>query len=172
MSAALGPLERVDGSWVVGEIRGPAGRWVEFRPDGLHQHAPDSEAELIPWSRIMLGIRLTVGQKYPDRPMASINVFAGLPGPWRRRSGGCLHMTLRHPYEDWTARFDRHDRWYNLTEVTLLGELLSQTVAAGEAHLLGDADRLSRVVTRLALQRPRTNGAFHRAVTEAREAAG
>ncbi|MFJ9610437.1 hypothetical protein ACIRS1_29255 [Kitasatospora sp. NPDC101176] len=60
-------------------------------------------------------------------------------------------MTLRHPYEERKLTFDRHAEWYKSTHVLLLAELMTQTVAAGDAHRLGDADWLEWAVGRLEL---------------------
>ncbi|WP_281179470.1 hypothetical protein [Streptomyces megasporus] len=40
MSTSLGPLELVDGRWVVGDARRPDGSWVEFRPEGRPGRPP------------------------------------------------------------------------------------------------------------------------------------
>ncbi|MFE1752845.1 hypothetical protein [Streptomyces anandii] len=173
---SLGPLELADGRWAVGDIGRPKGRWVEFRPDGLFQHEPEKRAgreeetggPLIPWSRIMTGMNLTMGAKYPARGSHGFGgLLGGLPGPWRGRGGGYLHMTLRHPYENWVVRFDRHPRHYRGMELVLLQELLTQVVQTDRARLLGDPEWLGRVVARLAPQRPRGLRAVERAVTAA-----
>lgn len=39
---SLGPLELAGGRWGVGDASRPGTYWVEFRPDGLYQHEPDS----------------------------------------------------------------------------------------------------------------------------------
>ncbi|MFF7072021.1 hypothetical protein [Streptomyces pseudovenezuelae] len=57
--AFLGPLELLDGRWVVGDASRAGTHWVELRPDGLHQHEPDSEGRLVPWSRIVTGVWIT-----------------------------------------------------------------------------------------------------------------
>ncbi|MFJ6560720.1 hypothetical protein ACIQMV_12685 [Streptomyces sp. NPDC091412] len=169
-STSLGPLELTDGRWVVGDPSGPKGYWVELRADGLYQHEPDSEGQLIPWPRVMLGMLFTLGAKYPARGNYSpMGMLGGLPGPWRGRGSGYLHMTLRHPYEDWVARFDRHPRFYGGTELVLFEELLRQTVQAGEAHLFGDPAWLGSVTGQLALQRPWSARAIREAVAEARQ---
>ncbi|MFJ8350343.1 hypothetical protein ACIQ9J_29060 [Streptomyces sp. NPDC094153] len=58
---SLGPLELTDGRWVMGDPSRPRSHWVELRTDGLYQHEPDSQGQLIPWSRIMPGILFTLG---------------------------------------------------------------------------------------------------------------
>ncbi|MFJ9341925.1 hypothetical protein ACIRP0_21875 [Streptomyces sp. NPDC101733] len=78
-------------------------------------------------------------------------------------------MTLRHPYEDRQLIFDRPPRAYRLTYTFLLEELLSQLVAADEAHRLGDRDWLRRVVGRLTPLSPwLTRRRLGEAVEEAR----
>ncbi|WP_234390225.1 hypothetical protein [Streptomyces sp. MMG1533] len=171
-SASLGPLNLFDGRWVVGDVRRPDGYWVEFRADGLYQHARDSEGQVIPWPRIMLGIGFTLGGKYPSRGSYSMwGMLGGLPGPWKGRFGGYLHMTLRHPYEDWVARFDRHPRWYPGAQLVLFEELLRQTGVADELHLLGDRVWLGSVVAQLAPRRPWTQRSLRDAVKRARKIA-
>ncbi|MCQ8771600.1 hypothetical protein [Streptomyces telluris] len=82
----LGPLELIDGRWVVGDSRRPGGSWVEFRAEGLHQHAPASEGELIPWSRIMLGMGVTLGRGHPSRGnFTMLGLLGGRPAESRRR---------------------------------------------------------------------------------------
>ncbi|MET9416172.1 hypothetical protein ABZY03_18705 [Streptomyces klenkii] len=98
-----------------------------------------------------------------------LGLLGGLPG-FKGRGGGHLFMTLRHPYEDRSVHFDRHPRWYTSTEVVLLDELLTQTVAAGEVHRLADVDWLGRMVARLAPLTPRTYGGMRKAVPQARQA--
>ncbi|MFH8405901.1 hypothetical protein ACH4FX_14150 [Streptomyces sp. NPDC018019] len=46
-SASLGPLERIDGHWVVGDCFRPGGLWLEFRADGMYQHARTPADELL-----------------------------------------------------------------------------------------------------------------------------
>lgn len=165
----MGPLELRDGRWVVGDT--DKGHWVEFRRDGLYQHAPVAEGQLIPWPRIMLGMRLTMGAEYPARGSYGFgSLLGGLPGPWRGHGSGHLHMTLRHPYEDWTARFDRHPRYYPAAHLVFLQALTTQIIDAGQAHLLGDPEWLGRVVARLAPQRPRGRHGVSEAVKRAVEA--
>lgn len=152
---ALGPLELIDEHWVVGDSRRPGGSWLEFRVEGLYRQGHDGEGELIPWSRIMLGVRVYIGRGYPTHGQYSLLGMVGnLPGPFRGRGAGHLDMTLRHPYEDRKLTFDRHARAYRLLDTFLLEEVLSQVVAADEAHRLGDRDWLRHVVARLALLSP------------------
>ncbi|MET8246286.1 hypothetical protein ABZV31_18790 [Streptomyces sp. NPDC005202] len=167
----LGPLELADGRWAVGDSRRPGGSWVEFRAEGLCRCAREAEGELIPWSRTMLGMRLTLGGRYPSKDMYTlVGLLAGLLG-LRGRGGGYLHMTLRHPYEDQAVYFDRHTRRYRGAELLLLEELLTQTVAAGEAQRLGDAEWLGRAVGHLTPLTPWTFGRLREAVTQARQVA-
>ncbi|MFK0258557.1 hypothetical protein [Streptomyces sp. NPDC090445] len=147
---ALGPLELVEGTWVVGDSRRPGGSWLEFRAEGLHRQARDGDGELIPWSRIMLGIAVYIGRGYPRQGQFTMaGLLGNMPGPFRAHGRGHLDLTLRHPYEDRKLTFDRHPRAYRVMETFLLEQLLSQVVAAKEAHRLGDPDWLGRAVGRL-----------------------
>ncbi|WP_405982407.1 hypothetical protein [Streptomyces sp. NBC_00158] len=99
----------------------------------------------------MLGISVYIGRGYPRSGQYTLaGMLGNLPGPFQRRGGGHLDMTVRHPYEDRRLTFDRHARAYPLLDTFLLGELLSQVVAADETPRLGDPDWLARVVGRLA----------------------
>ncbi|MGW0764119.1 hypothetical protein [Streptomyces sp. NPDC002676] len=149
---SLGPLVRLEDRWALGDTRRPGGgAWVEFREDGLCAHARDSGEEFIPWTRIMLGFRLVVGAKYPSKGenVTQFGMLAGLPGPFRGRGGGYLHMTLRHPYEDHMVFFDRHPHWYPLPDVYFLDALLKEMVTRGEIHRLADTAWLDGAVTRV-----------------------
>ncbi|MEU6090443.1 hypothetical protein ABZ865_27275 [Streptomyces sp. NPDC047085] len=167
--ASLGPLERIDGRWVLGDARRPDGFRVEFREDGLYQHERSGEGLLIPWSRIMLGVRLTLGAKYPHKGHG-FGLRDCLPGPWKGHGSGYLHMTLRHPYEDFILRFTTHPHRYRATDVLLLEALLTHAVQEGEVHRLAAQDRLSRMVAQLVPLKARTPGALSRAVAGAWEA--
>ncbi|MFF4710186.1 hypothetical protein ACFY2V_02065 [Streptomyces eurythermus] len=166
MTDKLGPLERIDGRWFLGDGRRPDGSWVELREEGLHQHEPDTGGLLIPWSRIMLGVRVTLGGKYPRRGHG-FGLAHVLPGPWKGHGHGYLHMTLRHPYEDSVLRFTLHSVLYSPAEVLLLEQLLTHAVQEKQLHRLADPDGLARMVAYLAPLRPRTSKAYARAVTEA-----
>ncbi|MGW7065772.1 hypothetical protein ACWGII_22230 [Streptomyces sp. NPDC054855] len=169
--ASLGPLERVDGRWGVGDAVRPGRTWVEFREDGLYRHAGAGEGELTPWPRIMLGVRVTIGRGYPTHggDFTLTGFLAGVPG-LRGRGTGHLDMTLRHPYEERRLDFHRHARWYRLVEVAILAELLGQTVAAKEGRRLADTDWLDRVVGSLAPTSTWSAGGIQQAVRTAREA--
>lgn len=168
-SAALGPLELVGGIWVVGDSRRPGGTWLEFRAEGLYRQRSAGDGELIPWPRIMLGVGVYIGRGYPRTGQYTLaGMLGNLPGPFRGHGGGHLDMTLRHPYEDRKLTFDRHTRAYRLLDTFLLEELLSQIVAANEAHRLGDPDLLGQVVGRLTSLSPwMTRRRLSEAVAEA-----
>ncbi|WP_435857167.1 hypothetical protein [Streptomyces tendae] len=144
--ASLGPLQLTDGRWGVGDASRPGTHWVEFRPGGLHQHEPDSEGRSIPWSRIMTGVWLTWG-KHPwntnNRGMYT------LKGMVAERTGGWMHLTLRHPYEDQQLRFDQHEHPYRAVDALRLENLLRQLIDEGRLHLLGDPEWASRAVAYL-----------------------
>ncbi|GGS92079.1 MULTISPECIES: hypothetical protein [Streptomyces] len=165
---ALGPLERVEDLWVVGDSRRVGGSWLEFRTEGLYRQAPEG-GELIPWFRIMLGVGVYLGRGYPRSGQYTMaGMLGNMPGPFRGHGGGHLDMTLRHPYEDRKLTFHRHARAYRIIDTFLLEQLLSQLVTANEAHRLGDPDWLSRVVARLTPLSPwLTRSRLTRAVEEA-----
>ncbi|WP_310591958.1 hypothetical protein [Streptomyces canus] len=75
---------------------------MDLRPDGLYQHEPASEGQLFPWSRIMTDIRITWG-KYSWNSLSRGRYT--LKGMIAGRSGGWMHMTPRHPYEDHQLRW-------------------------------------------------------------------
>ncbi|EYT78116.1 hypothetical protein CF54_39190 [Streptomyces sp. Tu 6176] len=163
----LGPLERTGGLWVVGDSGRPDNDWVEFRPEGMHRHEPGGPGRSVAWSRLMPGVKLTLGGENPARGQYGVaGLLGGLPGPWRHGSG-YLHLTLRDPYEDWVARFSRHPRHYPATGILLFGELMKRLLDESRAHLLGDPALLDRVVGRLATERLRGRHATQDAVTRA-----
>lgn len=158
---SLGPLVRVDGRWIIGDPGRPGGgAWVEFREEGMCAHARDSSTELIPWARIMLGMGVVVGGKFPARgeQVTLLGMLAGLRGPLKGRRGGYLHMTVRHPYEDRQIFFDRHPHWYPVADVVFLEALLSDLVAEGEIHRLADMAWLDRAIAGLPPLKVMTTG--------------
>ncbi|MFE9707750.1 hypothetical protein [Streptomyces sp. NPDC005930] len=167
---SLGPLHLTRGRWAVGDASRPGTHWVEFRPDGLRQHEPDSEGRSIPWSRIMTGVWFTWG-KHP-RNTNSRGMYT-LKGMVAERGGGWMHLTLRHPYQDEQLRFDRHERPYRAVDVLRLESLMRQLVDEGKPHLLGDTEWVGRAVAHLTGGRNSwiTNRALRRAATEAITAA-
>ncbi len=164
--ASLGPLELTGGRWGVGDAARPGTHWVEFRPDGLHQHEPDSGGRSIPWSRIMGGVRLTWG-KHPWN--TNNRGKYTLKGMVAERAGGWLHLTLRHPYEDQQLRFDLHERPYRAVDALRLESLLRQLVEEGKPQLLGDPEWVGRAVAHLTGGKNSwiTDRALRQATTEA-----
>ncbi|MEU1872493.1 hypothetical protein RKD37_005132 [Streptomyces ambofaciens] len=169
--ASLGPLELTDGRWRVGDATRPGAHWVELRPEGLHQHEPDSEGQLVPWSRIMNGIRITWGKHPWNTNSRGLYTLRGMVAT---RDGGWLHMTLRHPYEDQQLRFDQHTRPYRAVDALRLEALLRQLTDEGRLQLLGDPEWVGRAAAHLVGGGNRwiTSRALRRAVAEALAAAG
>ncbi|MGW7103856.1 hypothetical protein [Streptomyces sp. NPDC054838] len=156
---ALGPLERVDGTWAIGDRSRPGGSWIEFRAEGLYRHGRGGDGESIPWSRIMLGVGVVIGRGHPNHGQYSLlGMLGNLRGPFSGRGGGHIDMTLRHPYENRELTFVRHARAYRLFDTVLLQEMLSQVVAADEAQRLGDPDWVEHLVGRLELLTPWPKG--------------
>ncbi|MFD8477835.1 hypothetical protein [Kitasatospora sp. NPDC059673] len=143
-----GPLEVLDGRWAVGDSTLLSGRWVELRADGMVPHTGDIEGELIRWSSVMDGIGIHIGRFARG---SRFEAGFGLDSLWpsKRPGIGYLYLTLRHPYEDRKLTFDRHPHYYPAQEVLLTVELMTSTVAAGNAQLLGDPEWLARAVDRL-----------------------
>ncbi|MFF0292389.1 hypothetical protein ACFYST_02590 [Kitasatospora sp. NPDC004614] len=144
-----GPLENLDGRWAVGDSTLLGGRWVELRADGMVLHVGDAEGELIDWSRVTSGIRIQVGRFARGGGNAAGGGF-DYPWPSKRPGIGYLFLTLRDPDESRRLTFNRHPEQYKSEEVLLAAELMASTVAAGEAHRLGDPEWLDRAVTRVA----------------------
>ncbi|MEU9519348.1 hypothetical protein [Streptomyces sp. NPDC048224] len=167
---SLGPLQLAGGRWGVGDGSRPGTHWVEFRPDGLRQHEPDSEGRSVPWSRIMTGVWLTWGKH--ARNTGSRGMYT-LKGTVAGRSGGWMHLTLRHPYEDRQLRFDRHERPYRAVDALRLETLMRRLVEEGKPHLLGDPEWVGRAVAHLAGGKNSwiTDRSLRRAATEAMAAA-
>ncbi|MFE3187163.1 hypothetical protein ACFXKR_40960 [Streptomyces violascens] len=167
----LGPLELTDGRWGVGDATRPDAHWVEFRPDGLYQHEPDSEGQLIPWSRIMNGIRITWGRHSWNTNSRGVYTLRGMVAT---RNGGWLHTTLRHPYEDYQMRFDQHSRPYRAVDALRLESLLRQLATEGKLHLLGDSEWVGRAAAYLVGGKNRwiTGRALRQVAAEALAAAG
>ena len=167
----LGPLELVNDCWGVGDATRRGTHWVEFRPDGLLQHEPDSEGRLTPWSRIMTGIWLTWGKHSWGTDGRGTYTLRGTVAG---RGGGWMHMTVRDAYENHQLRFDRHERPYRAVDVLRLESLMRRLVDEGQPHLLGDSAWVGRAVTHLTGGKNTwiTNRALRRATTEAIETAG
>ncbi|MGC0410404.1 hypothetical protein RKD32_003270 [Streptomyces sp. SAI-195] len=168
---SLGPLELIDGRWRVGDATRPDAQGVEFRPEGFHQHEPDAEGRLVPWSRIMGGIRITWGKHPRNTNTRGLYTLRGLVA---ERGGGWLHMTLRHPYEYHQLRFDQHTRPYRAVDALRLEALLRQLTDEGKLRLLGDPAWVGRAAAHLAEGENRwiTSRSLRRAVAEALAAAG
>lgn len=167
----LGPLELVSGHWGVGDATRPDTHWVEFRPDGLYQREPDSEGRLIPWSRIMTGIRITWGKHSSNTNSRGKYTLKGMVAG---RDGSWMHMTLRHPYEDHQLRFDQHARPYRAVDALRLESLFRQLIDEGKLHLLGDPQWVGRAVAYLTGGKNSwiTNRALRRVAAEAVATAG
>ncbi|MFC8063500.1 hypothetical protein [Streptomyces sp. NPDC057293] len=167
----LGPLELVSGHWGVGDARRSDAHWVELGPEGFHQHEPGSEGRLIPWSRIMIGISFSWGKHSWNSTSRGMYTLRGRVAD---SSGGWMHMTLRHPYEDHALRFDQHTRPYRAVDALRLESLLRQLVDKGRLHLLGDPDWVGRAVAHLTGGKNSwiTNRALQRVATEAIATAG
>ncbi|UKY47766.1 hypothetical protein [Streptomyces inhibens] len=168
MSERLGPLERLDDRWVIGDPQRQGGAYLEFGAEGAHHRVTASKGQFVPWSRFMtLRLLVTTGRWSSSK---TFGVLTALRPGVVPASGSGLRATLRHPYEDWTAPFSHHDRCYTWSEVLLAGELLRQTVEAGAAQRLGDPRWLEDAVGQLSPLRARTYRAARAAVAQLRKA--
>jgi hypothetical protein len=169
-NTSLGPLAAIDGRWGIGDATRPGCHWVELRPDGLYQHGPDTEGELIPWARIMTGIRISWGRSSWN---TNSRGWYTPRGTVTSGSRGWLHMTLRDPYEDRVLRFDRHAHPYRAVDAVRLDWLLRYLGDEGALRALADPEWVGRVVARLAGGRQSwTREALREVVAQAVEAAG
>lgn len=73
-----------------------------------------------------------------------------LKGMVAERTGGWMHLTLRHPYEDLQLRFDQHERPYRAVDALRLEHLLRQLIDEEKLQLLGDPEWVGRAVAHLA----------------------
>ncbi|WP_405937682.1 hypothetical protein [Streptomyces sp. NBC_00726] len=132
---------------------------------------PDTEGQLVPWARVMTGIRITWGKHARNTTGRGKYTLKGMVAD---RDGGWLHMTLRDPYEDHHLRFDQHTRPYRAVDALRLEALLRRLTDEGRLGLLGDPEWVGRAVACLVGGKNRwvTEGALEQAVAEALAAAG
>ncbi|MGA5730617.1 hypothetical protein ACPCI1_18500 [Streptomyces seoulensis] len=82
---------------------------MELRPEGLYSRARDGAEDVLPWSRIMLGMRLTLGGRYPGRT-GQLTLLEKLLGLTVRAG-----EVARLADGDWlgrvVARLAEHGRW-------------------------------------------------------------
>ncbi|MEU6945403.1 hypothetical protein ABZ957_09225 [Streptomyces sp. NPDC046316] len=146
----LGPLGLVGDRWVLGDPKREGGECLVLTSDGMEHHrnaAAEPEA-VIPWPRFMqLHLRATGRGWTASRPMG---VFGAGHGTVVGPDGCAVTALLRHPYEDWSARYSHHEHRYTAADVFWLEHLFRHTVEAKSAHRLGDPEWLGTAVARLA----------------------
>ncbi|MEU9861598.1 hypothetical protein AB0D99_12020 [Streptomyces sp. NPDC047971] len=153
----LGPLELVGDRWIVGDPKRADGSCLVLTADGMehHRNAVAEPRAVVPWSRFMrMTMRATTKAWMASRTVTVLDTVAGGPFSPQGRDGCAVVALLRHPYEDWSARYSHHERPYTSAEVFWLGHLFQQTVKAKAAHRLGDREWMGAAVARLAALRP------------------
>ncbi|MCT4352342.1 hypothetical protein M5362_04245 [Streptomyces sp. Je 1-79] len=153
----LGPLELVGDRWTIGDPNREGGSCLVLTAEGLehHRNAEPEPQAVLPWSRFMqMQLYATTRAWMATRTMGALSAVGPATAPAYGRDGCRVYGLLRHPYEDWSARYSHHERPYTPADVFWLGHLLRHTVAAKAADRLGDAEWLATAVTRLATLRP------------------
>lgn len=149
----LGPLEFIEGEWIIGDPTARESRYLKLQQWGLSYWAQGAEAQVIPWSRLM-NLHLTAQPRRlgNSRALAIFTDLAlALTGSSRRGGGEAyLAATLRNPYEDWSAHFSHGSRNYRKREIRQAEELLKQTVECGRAAKLGDPQWVAETVETIA----------------------
>ncbi|MER6094503.1 hypothetical protein ABT154_01275 [Streptomyces sp. NPDC001728] len=153
MSAYLGPLEPVGDRWVIGDVKRPGGTCLVLTAEGLEHCANGTSEplEVVPWSRVMeLGIRTTYRAWMATRGGTALS-WAGQSNAVDMGRDACsVHALVRHPYDDWFARYSHHRRAYTGAHVYLVGHLFEAVSEAKLMHRLGDPRWLGAVVEQVA----------------------
>lgn len=137
MTTFLGPLELVDGRWVIGDPSGGKGSYLVLTAEGMEYYKPGTKGPevVVPWGRFVnLGVSATTRAWMTTRGLGALSGEGVTMGP----DGCAVEAFLRHPYEDWTAFYTHHERTYTNPHVFLVDELFRKTVEAKAAHRLGD----------------------------------
>jgi len=149
----LGPLEFVNGEWVIGDRSGHRSDYMKLGRRGLIRCANGVDSPPIPWSRFQeIDLTAAASRAGNSRMLAGLaNVALNLSGI-ARSGGGSAYVSaiLRHPYEDWKADFSHHARKYSRQEILLAGEFLKQAVGSGRGERLGDPAWVSEMIGKLA----------------------
>ncbi|MFE5940942.1 hypothetical protein [Streptomyces sp. NPDC056480] len=148
----LGPLELLDDRAVIGDPQRQGGTCLVLTPEGLEHRANGTPEplELLPWSRVVqLDIRTTHWHWMATRG-ATVAKWALLSRAHLGRNACSVHALVRHPYDDWYARYSHHERAYTEAHTYLLGLLFEAVSEARLTHRLGDAEWLGAVVEQVA----------------------
>ncbi|MFE0629458.1 hypothetical protein ACFW3D_21170 [Streptomyces sp. NPDC058864] len=149
MADRLGPLELIDGEWVIGD---PTGDHVRLTGDGLSHVVWGVRTHQLAWSRVR-EIVLSVQPHRADhsKRLRRVAVLLSWLGRPTQHVGLAANVGVgaRNPYEQWSADFTHHARRYPRREITAACLLLDEVAASGRAARLGDPEWLSAVVRKL-----------------------
>ncbi|MFC9384928.1 hypothetical protein [Streptomyces venezuelae] len=148
----LGPLGLVGDRWVIGDPEREGGLHLVLTAEGLeHRESGTPEPlELLPWSRVMqLDIR-TAHWDWMATRGAAVAKWVLQSRADLGRNACSVHALVRHPYDDWYARYSHHERAYTEAHIFLLRLLFEAVSQAKLTHRLGDAEWLGAVVEQVA----------------------
>ncbi|MFD3937817.1 hypothetical protein ACFWSF_24250 [Streptomyces sp. NPDC058611] len=148
MAQQLGPLELVGGLWVIGDPTRKSGLSIALTPEGLEhrRHGETAPLVTVEWGQF---VNLGVNAVYRSWQASPAAALATKTGDWGR-DGCSLQGNLRHPYEQWSARYTHHERRYGVGHVIVLQALFGQLSEAKALDRLGDSQWLGSAVTELA----------------------
>ncbi|MEV6681850.1 hypothetical protein AB0N09_34000 [Streptomyces erythrochromogenes] len=145
----LGPLELVGDRWVIGDSTRESGLFIALAPEGLEHRRRGETRPLagVEWGNF---VGLGVNAAYRSRQTGpAAGVVEALRHVNWGRDGCSLQGSLRHPYEDWSARYTHHERRYRAGHVIVLQALFDDLSAAKALHRLGDPEWLGSAVSEL-----------------------
>ncbi len=149
----LGPLGLVGDRWVIGDPEREGGTCLVLTAEGM-EHRVNGTAEpreVVPWSRVMeLGIRTTTRAWMATRGGTALQWAAQSNHLDMGRDACSVHALVRHPYDDWYARYSHHEQRYPAVHTYLVIELFRAVSEAKLTHRLGDAEWLGAVVEQVA----------------------
>ncbi|MFB7833196.1 MULTISPECIES: hypothetical protein [unclassified Streptomyces] len=148
----LGPLELVGDRWVIGDPEREGGVHLVLTAEGLEhrENGTPEPLELLPWSRVMqLDIR-AASRSWMATRSANVLMWITQSRADMGRYACSVHALVRHPYDDWRARYSHHERVYRAAPTYLLQLLLEAVSDAKLVHRLGDAEWLGAVIEQVA----------------------
>ncbi|MFB8080542.1 MULTISPECIES: hypothetical protein [unclassified Streptomyces] len=148
----LGPLELVGDRWVIGDPEREGGVHLVLTAEGLEhrENGTPEPLELLPWSRVMqLDIR-AASRSWMATRSANVLMWVTQSRADMGRYACSVHALVRHPYDDWRARYSHHERAYRAAPTYLLQLLLEAVSDAKLVHRLGDAEWLGAVIEQVA----------------------
>ncbi|MFD6532817.1 hypothetical protein [Streptomyces sp. NPDC060184] len=149
MNNRLGPLEYINGSWIIGD---PNKDHLRFEQSGMSHRVGGVEEPPVPWDAFTeMEIYAVATRLGNSKGLAkATQIMANLRGA-SVSGGGPAHLMahLRNGRGAWKAEFSHHARWYPPREIRILSRFLGQVAERGEASHLGDPAWVSTVVERL-----------------------